>query len=103
MECKNSNKSILPSVDDIKDGLLKMILFSNIDKLFVNDRKVNFQSLLRITSNQIKGKITDESSDEDINDFLIKNKIINERDFIKSLFQESRYNKFGLIIENSNG
>jgi len=49
--------------NDIKDGLIKMMLFSNIDKLYeetdINSKTpVNFIPVLRLTSEKIYGEIT---------------------------------------------
>lgn len=53
-ESKNANKKQLPSEDDIKDGLFKLILFSNLETLFLGDTQVEFRTQLKITGS-IKG------------------------------------------------
>lgn len=53
-ESKNANKKQLPSEDDIKDGLFKLILFSNLESLFLGDTQVEFKTRLKITGS-IKG------------------------------------------------
>lgn len=39
IECKHSKNDFLPSISDIKDGLLKMILYSNLSSLRLNRLK----------------------------------------------------------------
>jgi hypothetical protein len=53
-ESKNVTKGQLPSEDDIKDGLFKLILFSNLESLFLGDAQVEFRTQLKITGS-IKG------------------------------------------------
>ena len=53
-ESKNVTKGQLPSEDDIKDGLFKLILFSNLESLFLGDTQVEFKTRLKITGS-IKG------------------------------------------------
>ncbi len=49
-EAKNSKKSVVPALSDIKDGLLKMMLFSNLVDVFADDRKYVCAALLKLTS-----------------------------------------------------
>ena len=53
-ESKNVTKGQLPSEDNIKDGLFKLILFSNLESLFLGDTQVEFKTRLKITGS-IKG------------------------------------------------
>lgn len=55
-ESKNTSKGRLPSAEDIKDGLFKLILFSNLESLFINDRQVEFRICLKITG-MLKGTL----------------------------------------------
>lgn len=43
VEAKNSAGRPLPSEDDIKDGLMKMIVYSNLKKLFYLEKESKFQ------------------------------------------------------------
>ncbi len=58
IESKHSKNSILPSKSDIKDGLLKMILYSNLSKEKVNDLEIKNIPVLRLTSPLLKGYTT---------------------------------------------
>ena len=53
-ESKNSSTGKLPSEDDIKDGLFKLMLFAKMEDLEVDDRKnVQFTTRLKLTGNLI--------------------------------------------------
>lgn len=78
IESKHSKKAILPGENDIKDGLIKMMLFSNIDKLY-EETDVNSKTLvysipvLRLTSEKIQGKITTNMNESEIEAFFQRN------------------------------
>ena len=48
-ESKNSVKSVLPSVSDIKDGLFKLLLFSQLQTLTFNETPVKFSTRLKLS------------------------------------------------------
>lgn len=52
VEAKHTSKKNFPSQDDIKDGLLKMVLFTNLKKVKVNDIEYLPQAVLQLTSNK---------------------------------------------------
>ncbi|MFH1098014.1 MAG: hypothetical protein V1749_11030 [Candidatus Desantisbacteria bacterium] len=105
IESKHSKKAILPGENDIKDGLIKMMLFSNIDKLYEEtdvDLKTlaNFIPVLRLTSEKLCGKITTNMGESEIKTFFQRNCFRkNKEEFIDTLFKEARANKFDVIIE----
>lgn len=49
VEGKHSKSGSLPSEDDIKDGLLKMILFTNLVEVKVDDKDYNPIAVLKLT------------------------------------------------------
>ena len=49
VEAKHSKGGNLPSEDDIKDGLLKMILFTNLVEVKVDDKNYNPIAVLKLT------------------------------------------------------
>ncbi|WP_190721047.1 hypothetical protein [Anabaena lutea] len=55
-ESKNASKTKMPSIDDIKDGLFKLILFSNLDSLYLDNVQVEFRTQLKITG-RIEGSL----------------------------------------------
>ena len=49
IEAKNTNKNALPSCSDIKDGLLKMILYTNLSNVYVDDIEYIKKPVLKLT------------------------------------------------------
>lgn len=122
IEGKHSQNGIFPSIDDIKDGLLKMILYTNLEDVTVNNHSFQPLPTLKLTAKKI-------NLDNNINLFEdlmlipyiipdeIRNKVdlminliienikksnprINEK-LLKSLFKEAITNKFNVIIEKA--
>lgn len=52
IEAKHTNKDELPSLGDIKDGLVKMILFTNLEDLKVDGRNYNPVPVLKLTTGE---------------------------------------------------
>ncbi len=50
IEAKHSKTFLLPSIDDIKDGLLKMILFTNISQATFEESVYKTQAVLKLTA-----------------------------------------------------
>ncbi len=102
IESKHSKKSILPSVSDIKDGLIKMVLFSNLEDVTVNGKKKNVQSVLRLTSQKINGAITSCSKKSEIEVFLMNNTFSKKNVVLLDiLFKEANQNNFLVKLEYS--
>ncbi len=51
-ECKHSKKGLLPSWNDIKEGLLKMMLFCNLKEVRVENQRYNPIAVLKLTSGE---------------------------------------------------
>lgn len=52
IEAKHTNKDELPSLGDIKDGLVKMILFTNLENLKVDEKDYNPVPVLKLTTGE---------------------------------------------------
>ncbi|NLI97037.1 hypothetical protein GX441_00060 [bacterium] len=50
VEAKHSETNTLPSVDDIKDGLVKMILFTNLENVKVAGKSYSLVAVLKLTT-----------------------------------------------------
>jgi hypothetical protein len=102
-ESKNSSRSKLPALDDIKDGLFKLILFSNLETLFVGDEQINFIARLKITGMLI-GSLSLPADDLSIQNFCLTNKLRQSQSkIIISLNQEATVNqKLSILISSSN-
>ncbi|NLJ82361.1 MAG: hypothetical protein GX330_04470 [Bacteroidales bacterium] len=101
-EGKHSKRAILPSKGDIKDGLLKMILYSNLENVSANKRRIKSVAVLSLTSSKLKGSIDSMCNKADISSFFIKNKFTNSQiRFVNEIFEEANKNKFILSIAYS--
>ena len=102
IEGKHSNKSILPSKGDIKDGLLKMILYSNLCAVEVDNKNIISNSVLSLTSSLLKDEINSRSSINEIETYFKLNKFSKTQiEFIKKLFIEANDNDFIIHIKYS--
>ena len=74
-ESKNSSKGKLPSEDDIKDGLFKLILFANMEEVEVDERtNIQFITRLKLTGDLI-GSLFLPCATEDIFNFCAENRL----------------------------
>jgi len=87
IESKHSHMKSLPSINDIKDGLLKMILWTNIKESWVGGHSYVPFPILRLTS-----------------DIEFSPKLLSpaKKDFLKKLNNEAENNNFYVIINNIN-
>lgn len=100
IEAKHTSNSILPSIGDIKDGLLKMVLYCNLTDVKANNEEYNPKPVLKLTSTNITGEITSQNSTSEIEEFISTSGVNkNNYQFIKRLFNEAKENKFEVIIE----
>lgn len=99
IEGKHSKSTILPSKGDIKDGLLKMILYSNLSNVTANRKDINSVAVLSLTSSKLKGQITSKSSSKEILDFQCANEIFNQQAVLfGDLLKEAEENNFIIKI-----
>ncbi|MCP5495116.1 MAG: hypothetical protein H7A23_11225 [Leptospiraceae bacterium] len=97
VESKHSKDSSLPSVNDIKDGLLKIILFSNLKEVELDGKKIKCQSILNLTSSNLKTSIQSDSGN--LQDFIKKNSLTSkQQSLIANLFKEANENNFTIRI-----
>lgn len=83
IEGKHSKGGMIPSTEDIKDGLIKMILFSNLKEVKIGDKEYTPLPILKLTSNKR---------------FSIENLLSSKIDLLKLLLKESLVNKFEVLI-----
>lgn len=101
LEGKHCINSLLPSLSDIKDGLLKMILYSNLVETQVEGKGVNCKSVLELTSTKLNGIINSISSKKEISDFLEGNNFnLPQKNIIAKMFEEANMNNFMVTIKN---
>ncbi len=75
-ESKNTSKTILPSRSDIKDGLFKLILFSNIDKLSIDGKSVSFSTRMKLTSPHIAEQLLLPVKKDKLDEYFARNSSI---------------------------
>lgn len=99
IEGKHTKNGLLPSKSDIKDGLLKMILYSNLSEVFIENTFEVFP-ILELTSPKIKNTIDSNDTVASVEQFL-NNHLFSENqiDFIKKLFIEAKANNFTVKIK----
>jgi hypothetical protein len=102
IESKHSKNAILPSKSDIKDGLLKMILYCNLSQVEVNGSMMKSEAVLNLTSSKLKGCITTSSSSKELGAFFKENAFTQlQIDLVELLFSEANANKFKIQIQYS--
>ena len=74
-ESKNSSKGKLPSEDDIKDGLFKLILFANMEQVSIDEREnIQFATRLKLTGDLV-GNLFLPCEIDDIFGFCAENRL----------------------------
>ena len=92
-ESKNNSKGKLPSENDIKDGLFKLILFANMEQVSIDERaNIQFATRLKLTGNLV-GSLFLPCETDDIFGFCAENRLsqVHQRR-IFLLNQEAREN-----------
>ena len=101
IEAKHSRRSKFPSRSDIKDGLVKMMLYTNLTNVKVGAKPYNLKVQIRLTSNQLNGSTNSGAKDEDLEKFYTENSFDTaDKNFFGKLFREARENKFTVILEH---
>jgi len=83
IEGKHSKNNSLPGLEDIKDGLLKMILFTNLEDVKIDSKKYNSVAVLKLT----------------VEDHFSENNLSNsQKETLFILRKEAKVNHFELRI-----
>lgn len=102
IEGKHSTNALLPSKGDIKDGLLKMILYCNLSDVSVNGKKIKSEAILSLTSTKLKGSINSSSTKKEMTNFFEVNKFSKLQILlVETIFAEAKQNKFIIKIQFS--
>ena len=95
-ESKHSKSALLPSSDDIKDGLLKLMLYNNLAEIKGYDR---FKVVLRLTSGMLDSRFSLPS--ENLGDFIAQHNFSNAQKAMLTLLNlECKSNNFEIWINN---
>lgn len=97
IENKNSTMKLLPSKGDIKDGLVKIMVYLMIDELFVNEEKFDFKPVLKITSSSHECSVSEIKQNSEILSLNFFSK--QERKFLEKLIEEADINGFEVWYE----
>jgi hypothetical protein len=102
IEAKHSERSRLTNESDIKDALIKMMIYTNLRNVRVAGKPRDFWVVLKLTSSKINGSINSTAKDEELSKYCSDNLIDSARkEFLRKLFIEARENKFTVIIEKA--
>ncbi|MCK4664021.1 MAG: hypothetical protein KAT68_14225 [Bacteroidales bacterium] len=102
IEGKHSKNSFLPSNGDIKDGLLKMILYTNLKEVYINGKEYQPVPVIKLTSTKLKSSIFSTDSSVKINKFILKHNFSKkQQELIANLFIEANKNDFIVNIEKA--
>ena len=82
IEAKHSRTGI-PSAEDIKDGLIKMILYTNLKYVRIGDKNYNAKPVLKLTTG---------------NPHILKNLSTKRKQYLDVLKKEAKINRFTLQI-----
>jgi len=101
IEAKHSEKG-LPAINNIKDALLKLILYTNLDYLKINNSFIcsKIIPVLKLTTRRISKSLKNEEilKDKEVLKMLNKNNL----KFFEQLLEEAKINKFELWLEGIN-
>lgn len=102
IEGKHSKNAIIPGRNDIKDGLLKMILYSNLSEVTVNGKKVKSDAILSLSSSKLKGTITSSSTRKELTSFFeVNNFSPSQILLIETIIAEAKQNNFVIKVQYS--
>ncbi len=99
IESKHSKSAKLPSIGDIKDGLLKMILYCNLTNVKIEDKKFIAVPTLKLTSSKLIGSFKSSNSEQEKQNFFKQNQLNKkQKELIENLLFESKINNIEIII-----
>ena len=103
IECKHTKNALFPSKSDIKDGILKLILYCNIAAVKIGRKSYTCIPVLKLTAVKMIGSINSKTNTaKEIDAFLKRNEFsVSQTTFIKTLFNEASKNNFQVIIEHA--
>lgn len=84
-EAKHTKSNKLPSIDDIKDGLLKMVLFCNLENITFDGKNFIASPILKFTSSRLRSLNTLSQT---------------QKELLKLLLMEAKANKFNLMLNS---
>ncbi len=102
IEAKHSRRTKMPNRNDIKDGFVKMMLYTNLNNVKVGAKPHKLKVMIRLTSNQLKGSMNSDLKEEEVEKFLSDNLFDSaNKTYIKKIFREARENRFTITLEKA--
>lgn len=102
IEKKHSSRGLVPSGADIKDGFVKMMLYTNLSKVSVEQRQLQKHAALGLTSEVLSGYCHNYSTPQEQANFFAANgfsiQAVNE---IEKIFHEANINNTLVYFMNS--
>jgi len=90
-------------MSDIKDGIVKMILFTNLAETRIGDKSFNHFSVLGLTSSMFRGYCHNYMTTKDISNCLEENDFSSkQKKNILAVFNEGKQNNFMVFLMDSN-
>lgn len=100
-EAKNSTKDKLPKLADIKDGLFKILLFSQIDTLSIRNEKYVYSVSLRLTGS-LASSIVLPKSDMELSAYCAEESLTkSESQSLQLLNEEAAANGYRVVVEGN--
>jgi len=81
-ESKNTTRGVLPSTSDIKDGLFKLLLYSQLRALHCEGRPLRFAAQIRLTG-KFSGELSLPTQESQLHDFLSQFRTSQQRKSIE--------------------
>ena len=101
IEAKHSVRAKIPGKNDVKDGFVKMMLYTAMTNVRVGAKPYQLKVQIRLTSGEMQGSVNSDASAEIVAEFIKQNKFsAAQTSFIKKMFEEAQINKFTIILEH---
>ncbi|HZH34982.1 MAG TPA: hypothetical protein VEX64_09090, partial [Pyrinomonadaceae bacterium] len=102
IESKHNQGGKLTGTGDIKEGLVKMIVYRNMVDVRRNGKPVKSMPVLRLTASQMQGSISSEAKPEDLAKFIELNRFDRKQaELLQNLFKEAKQNDFLIRLEQA--
>lgn len=102
IEKKHSENSLVPSIADIKDGLVKMMLYTNFSEVLISGKRFSHHPTLGLTSKNIQGYCHTRSTEKELSSFFSTNELTQKTtQALLDLFKEGKDNNILIFLMNS--
>ena len=100
IEAKHTKNALIPNKSDIKDGLLKMILYCNFERATIGEQTYRTRAVLKLTSARLTSSINSTLPDDAVDAFILQNEFSHTQSlFLRQLIKEAQTNNFTILLE----